>query len=163
MFLCFQLHILHLRLNVTTDSWITLHSKRINQSSSKRHSDVTNVKNPYLDVVRAVEIPLAQSRRLLALDLNQWNMAKGALTTAATRYARALRGYIHRASSLVLGLARMHWGGNGGPGLVRKRQGGDRGVAWTVGGGLARMVSHGRVGREVASSSRVSLSLVRSP
>jgi len=96
--------------NVTTGSWITLHSKRINQSSSKRHSEVTNVKNPYLDVVRALEIPLAQSHRLLALDLNQWNLAKGALTTAATRCARAHRGYLHRASSLVPNQARMHRG-----------------------------------------------------
>ena len=92
VFLCFQLHILHLMANVTTRSWITLHSKHINQSSSKRHSEVTNVKNPYLDVVRALKIPLAQSRRLLALDPDQWNMAKEWLTTAATRCTRARRG-----------------------------------------------------------------------
>jgi hypothetical protein len=63
--------------------------KIINQSSSKTNNEVTNVKNPYPDVVWALKKPLAKSLLLLALDPDQWNMAKGALTTAATRHARA--------------------------------------------------------------------------
>ena len=67
------------------------------------HSEHNNIQNHNLDVVRALEVPLALCRRLLALDADQSNMAKGALPSTAGRRARATGSCLHGAATSLPG------------------------------------------------------------